>query len=70
MYSSTFSAWLEANIKTSWTPERARNSRVYSIRGVFARGRRHYKLRQKSNFGPPPTDGISRLEIPPEESQV
>ena len=42
MYSSTFSAWLEANIKTSWTPERARNSRVYSIRGVFARGRRHY----------------------------
>ena len=41
IYSSSWSAWLPQYTKTSWTPALARNSRVYSITGVFARGRRH-----------------------------
>lgn len=33
-------------MKISWTPVWARNSSVYSINGVFARGSRHWKKKK------------------------
>lgn len=41
IYFSNLSECAPAYKKTSWTPAFARNSRVYSISGVFASGRRH-----------------------------
>ena len=44
MYSSTCSLCAPQYTKISSTPALARNSKVYSMSGVFARGSKHYKL--------------------------
>lgn len=52
-YSSTCSVWLPEQMKTSSTPALARNSSVYSMRGVLASGSRHrgFSSVNGSNFG-------------------